>query len=224
MSAGTANPATCPMWRGALAYGQAGATRIFCGDGDSDTGGHDTSRSERDRSRGGRKGRGEPPAGESSRPPAVSGRSSGSRGSPAMTRCVGASATRASLLRDRSGATWSTRAEPVGAAPPSGDDASRASAAAWARSLGSTAPRAASAIPCAETSPADAGSVATDRSEVRAVTSRSAADPSTAVVDAGVTAASAEATELGYLHGLRRRRRRRGSGTPPAAGSRPRSA
>jgi hypothetical protein len=30
MSAGTANPTTCPRCRGPLAYGQAGATRIFC--------------------------------------------------------------------------------------------------------------------------------------------------------------------------------------------------
>src|SRR3954471_7400008 len=31
-SAGTAKPATWPMWRGPLAYGHAGATRIFCDD------------------------------------------------------------------------------------------------------------------------------------------------------------------------------------------------
>src|SRR5919198_3779925 len=30
MSAGTPNPTTCPRWRGPLAYGHAGATRIFC--------------------------------------------------------------------------------------------------------------------------------------------------------------------------------------------------
>src|SRR5262245_19141758 len=64
MSAGTANPATWPMWRGALAYGHAGATRIFCGDGDADTGGHDTSRSERHRPRGADEGCEEPPARE----------------------------------------------------------------------------------------------------------------------------------------------------------------
>src|SRR5712691_11419097 len=33
-SAGTAKPATWPMWRGPLAYGQAGATRTVLGTGD----------------------------------------------------------------------------------------------------------------------------------------------------------------------------------------------
>src|SRR3954469_14188438 len=56
-SAGTANPATWPMCRGPLAYGQAGATRIFCFDGVSgcsfafrraldDTSGHEARRGE----------------------------------------------------------------------------------------------------------------------------------------------------------------------------------
>src|ERR671929_2050756 len=31
MSPGIANPTTCPRWRGPLAYGHAGATRIFLG-------------------------------------------------------------------------------------------------------------------------------------------------------------------------------------------------
>src|SRR3954452_19014133 len=56
-SADTAKPATCPMWRGPLAYGHAGATRIFCdsvrtcslggrGRATDDTSGRDAARGE----------------------------------------------------------------------------------------------------------------------------------------------------------------------------------
>src|SRR5919204_4322084 len=42
MSAGTAKPTTCPRWRRPLAYGHAGATRIFF-DCAANRNGHDTS-------------------------------------------------------------------------------------------------------------------------------------------------------------------------------------
>src|SRR5919204_4915758 len=42
MSAGTAKPTTCPRWRRPLAYGHAGATRIFF-DCAANGNGHDTS-------------------------------------------------------------------------------------------------------------------------------------------------------------------------------------
>jgi hypothetical protein len=44
MSAGTANPATWPMWRGPLAYGQAGAMKIVFEGRDEDIALHHTSR------------------------------------------------------------------------------------------------------------------------------------------------------------------------------------
>ena len=131
-------------------------------------------------------------------PSGAAGRTSGSRGSPATGRSVGATAGRSSLCRLAGGAACSSCAEAASSLLPAADDVARAWTVARVVSRGSTAPSGDVADRRDDTSATAGRFGATDCADARAVISRPPAEASTgASVDADGSAPWTGSDEIG---------------------------